>query len=609
MKKPDLTNLVIFLSAIFGFTLILLALSAHGLGLTASSRWGHTRLAALWIGLLLLLLAVILTQRSLLRRRWHALAHSCLVTSAGANLARTARTLAALPVVRTARRLITRWNAWITRQPFSRWLTSHPLRPVMLACAVLVPAVLLLYIFLASVGYWRAWPITSDYFRQLGQAFRHGQLALLQKPDPRLAALPDPYDFAQRSGIAYPWDVSYFQGSFYLYWGPTPALVAAVFPLDDAQLACGFVGGTFLLSCGLILALWRRHFRTVPWGLVLPGLLLAGLANPLPWLLSRPGVYETAIAAGQFFLLAGFLANFYALDRPRPSYWAIFAAGLFWALAAAARITLAPAVAFLSALTLYRLWRSSRSHAWPAMLLFGLPLFLGAGGLGLYNLARFGSILEFGHRYQLTGINLHADYSFVFSASYILPNLCNYLGRPYRFLSVFPYIKPAWASARCLVFPAPATYYTEQVSGLLFSLPLGLLAGLPIMRLVLSAARGKTAPLHTARPPQNLPAGWETLALAGAFLLEFCLLLPFYASSMRYLADAVPCLVLLCTLGLWQAWLAAGRAGLQLLRLAAICGSAVSVLSGPLLAITGYSARIEHLNPALFDQLTRFFTP
>lgn len=601
--------MVISLIAMFGFTLFLLAFSAHWLGLTASSRWGHTRLTALWIGFLLLLLAGVLTQRNFLRRLWQALNHSWLVTSAVDILAGTARALAALPIVRAAGRLVKRWDAWITDQPFSRWIAAYSFRPVQLVCAVLVPVVLLQYIFLASVGYWRDWPVTTDYFRQLGQAFRHGQLALLQKPDPRLAALPDPYDFAQRGGIAYPWDVSYFQGRYYLYWGPTPALIAAVFPLNDAQLACGFVGGTFLLGCSLVLALWRRHYRAIPWGLVLPGLLLAGLANPLPWLLSRPGVYETAIAAGQFFLLAGFLAAFFAIERSRPPAWAIFAAGLFWMLAAAARITLAPAVAFLSALTLYRLWRNSGFHAWPTMLLFGLPLFLGAGGMGLYNLARFGSILEFGHRYQLTGINLHADYSFVFSANYILPNLCNYLGRPYRFLSVFPYIKPVWASARCLVFPAPATYYTEQVTGLLFSLPLGLLAVLPILRVVVSAARGKTARPHSTRPPQSLPVDWEMLALAGAFVLELCTLLPFYASSMRYLADAVPSLVLLCTLGLWQAWLAAGRAGRRLLQLAAFLGSAVSVFSGSLLAVTGYSARLEHLNPVFFDLLTRFFTP
>ncbi len=609
MKKNSLTTLVYSISAAIGFLLTLLAVSAHWLGLTASSRWGQTRLAVLWIGICFLLLAGALSQGTRLRRAWQWVTHSRLLNTARIRLAWAARTLAGLPAARAVGRLVRRGNAWLAGLPPVRWLASHPLRPVLLLSAVLVPAVLLLYVFLASVGHWRDWPVTTDYFRQLGQAFRHGQLALPQRPDPRLAALPDPYDIAQRSGIAYPWDVSYFKGSYFLYWGPAPALVAALIPLNDAQLACGFTGGTFLLVCGLVLAFWRRHFRAIPWGLVLPGLLLAGLANPLPWLLSRPGVYETAIAAGQFFLLAGFLAAFFAFDRPRPSSGAALAAGIFWALAAGARITLAPAVAFLSVLTFLRLWRNPRPHPWSALLLFGLPLFLGAGGLGLYNLARFGSLLEFGHRYQLTGVNLHADYRFVFSASYILPNLCNYLGRPYRFLSVFPYIKPAWASARCLLFPAPGAYYPEQVSGLLFTLPLGLFAGLPILRLLTFATRGKISPRAAPHPPQTTPAGWETLALAGAFVLEFCLLLPFYASSMRYLADAVPCLVLLCTLGLWQAWLAVGPAGRRFMQLAAICGSAVSLLSGPLLAVTGYSARLEHLNPALFDQLTRFFTP
>ena len=59
-----------------------------------------------------------------------------------------------------------------------------------------------------------------------------------------------------------------------------------------------------------------------------PGLLVdsgrsayfsAGFLNPGPWMLSMPRIYEAAIAAGQFFLMAGLFFVLMALDRPFPS--------------------------------------------------------------------------------------------------------------------------------------------------------------------------------------------------------------------------------------------------------------------------------------------------
>jgi len=51
----------------------------------------------------------------------------------------------------------------------------------------------------------------------------------LERPDPRLAELGDPYEYTQRKDIPYHWDASYYEGRYYLYWGPVPALVSAAF--------------------------------------------------------------------------------------------------------------------------------------------------------------------------------------------------------------------------------------------------------------------------------------------------------------------------------------------------------------------------------------------
>ena len=59
-----------------------------------------------------------------------------------------------------------------------------------------------------------------------------------------------------------------------------------------------------------------------------------------------------------------------------------------------------------------------------------LPLAIGAGLLGWYNWARFGSVLETGLRFQLSGINYLEYYNDVFSTKYVLLNLRYYLFTP-----------------------------------------------------------------------------------------------------------------------------------------------------------------------------------
>jgi len=46
--------------------------------------------------------------------------------------------------------------------------------------------------------------------------------------DPRLAALPNPYDPNARAALFYPWDASYFGGHYYLYHSALPVLLGYV---------------------------------------------------------------------------------------------------------------------------------------------------------------------------------------------------------------------------------------------------------------------------------------------------------------------------------------------------------------------------------------------
>jgi hypothetical protein len=79
---------------------------------------------------------------------------------------------------------------------------------------------------------------------------------------------------------------------------------------------------------------------------------------------------------------------------------------------------------------------------------------------------------------------------------------------------------------------------------------------------------------------------------------------------MRYLADVSPCLALLASLGLWQGYSALGQRAFwrRIFSLSATALAVYTCLVGLLLAVTGYLSRFEHLNPDLFERLTRLFT-
>ncbi len=280
-----------------------------------------------------------------------------------------------------------------------------------LALAVVTAAIFPIYLFLATAGQMNDWPPwNSSYYDQLADAFAHCQTSLLTKPDPRLLALPDPYDFRANEPFRLH-DALLYQGRYYLYWGPVPALLLAplkalgVGPIDDSYLAFAFACGTLIFSAFLIRALWFRQFRKVPWWTTLPLVVAVGLGNTIPDLLIRPLIYEAAIIGGQCFLIAGLYWIVSGLPGKQLVPWRLLLGGVCLALAIGTRISLVFAVGFLCVMVLGQLARLLPSYSTRrmlgAVLLFGTPPLLGVIGLGLYNHVRFGSWSEMGVCYQL----------------------------------------------------------------------------------------------------------------------------------------------------------------------------------------------------------------
>ncbi len=197
--------------------------------------------------------------------------------------------------------------------PILRQLTATPRRTALSLCLLVWLGSVATFVWIGSVGTWRQWPATTADYDLLAQGLLHGQVSLPIQPSSEFLALPDPYAMQSRQFMPPIWDVSYFKGKFYLYWGPVPAAVAAIFraatgmPIDDGMLTLAFGAGVSLLGLLCLLAMWERWAGGLPAWTILPPAVALAWAPPLVWLFSRAAIYEAAIAAGQCFFLAGLL--------------------------------------------------------------------------------------------------------------------------------------------------------------------------------------------------------------------------------------------------------------------------------------------------------------
>jgi hypothetical protein len=135
--------------------------------------------------------------------------------------------------------------------------------PVLLAIA----AVVALYAYISSGGTFVFLPLNAErtQYGSLANGFLHGHLYLTIRPDPKLTALPNPYDPQQRQGIDYEFDTSYLNGRYYLYFSPLPALIIylpyhALFGHFPSPFLTGFLFCTWAFLLATAFA-WRAIGR------------------------------------------------------------------------------------------------------------------------------------------------------------------------------------------------------------------------------------------------------------------------------------------------------------------------------------------------------------
>ena len=414
--------------------------------------------------------------------------------------------------------------------------------PLYIALLVLNAGIFLIYIWYVSTGLMKTFTSETNYFDLQANAFAKGQLALDVQPDPALLAFKDEslYEPENRIGIPVLWDATLYQGKYYLYWGPAPALLLAAIKafytpdIGDRLLVLIFLTGTLVFLNLIILDLRKRYFPNIPNWAVLIAIAFAGMINPMLYVLVEGRIYEAAIVAAQFFLIGGFY--FLLPTFEKPTFPRLALAGLFFVFSIGSRTTTLPGIALISITLLLWAYQTQRPRMFPILLAFALPVAIGGIAYATYNYARFGSFTEFGYRYQLTSYNLYQKMDETFAIEYIPPNLYKTLFNPLETRDAFPRLFPTrWSGPEWLTNYHPKMYLTltENITGVFVSSPFVLLALLAFFK-----------PRRDVR--------WVIASIALCFLGIFITLQAFFFVAMRYMLDVIPTLSLLVIIGFWH---------------------------------------------------------
>lgn len=414
------------------------------------------------------------------------------------------------------------------------------------ACAL----VIFIFAWISNPGYLDlASPDAKDsYYNLLVQGFRDGQLNLKRDASPALGGLENPYDSTVNA--PYVWDkhhlafdMSYYKGKLYLYFGVTPALVL-FWPyvtvtghyLSHKDAVVIFYSFGFLAAAGILYSIWRLYFPEVRVWIAVSGVLALGLASSILVLLASCDVYEVAISCGFAFSMLALAGVFGSLHCTKWQNRWLLLASLAYGLAIGARPTLLFGAPMLL-IPVLRVWSESnwrdswRRISW-CFFSATVPLVLVGLGLMLYNYLRFDNPLEFGWHYQLVnGRNYGVQQ---FSWHYLWFNFRFYFLEPVRWTSGFPFLKPI------PILPLPPGHFGVGIpyGGTLSNYPivwLALASWLAVGSRLVKRASGLT---------------WFIGAVFYLFAVCASTLCFFTAASTRYQFDFLPYLMLLASIGI-----------------------------------------------------------
>ncbi|MBP3666796.1 MAG: hypothetical protein J6K29_07070 [Clostridia bacterium] len=151
--------------------------------------------------------------------------------------------------------------------------------------------------------------------QEIVDAFRAGQVHLLDEPSEELLAMENPYDWSARreQGVSAKWDHLLFEGKYYSYYGIAPVLLLFLpynlvtgyyFPTAEAILLFGGLGIIFLTL--LFLEFAKLFGKRIPNSMLISTLVILQMSSGVWYNFVYDNFYEIAQSSGFLFTCAGF---------------------------------------------------------------------------------------------------------------------------------------------------------------------------------------------------------------------------------------------------------------------------------------------------------------
>lgn len=212
------------------------------------------------------------------------------------------------------------------------------------------------------------------------------------------------------------YDLTYYKGKIYIYWGITPVLLFYLpfnlitnFCLSDSIVVLFLSSFIFILSL-LILKIFTKdilNYNVSP-SLQFLSVFMIGLCNYTVFLAIRPAINEVAISCAAVLLLLSIylLLKYLLLDSYKHKNKLILFIGLFLALSVGCRPHYVLFIPVFFMLIIYFEIKTKNKHTlFKSSFYFIMPCIIYGTILALYNYLRFDSIFEFGWKYQLNHLN------------------------------------------------------------------------------------------------------------------------------------------------------------------------------------------------------------
>ena len=329
----------------------------------------------------------------------------------------------------------------------------------------------------------------AQQYAELAKAMVDGKLYLEIDPPQWLQDMDNPYDKGAReelqkqTGEEYLFDVAYYQGHYYVYFGVVPVLLfylpfylltGASFPTAIGVLiACiAFILGI----TGLLDRFARYHFKRVSLGLLLLLQIPLVMCSGILYLIKFPTFYSLPIMCALAFTVWGLYCWMRGRSSERAWVWYLVGS-LCMALVAGCR----PQLLVFSLLAFPLFWRKfitnrhivTKKGAKEFLCLIA-PYAVVALGIMMYNRARFGSFTDFGANYNLTVNDMTQRGT---NPGRFLPALFAYFLQTPTTTGVFPWIQPTTFNT---------TYMGQTIKEVTFG---GIFVCLPVLWLLVFTRR------------------------------------------------------------------------------------------------------------------------